>query len=76
MKKKNKKIKKKAQKKTLRKKKRSKIKSRRNKQLKSIDLQKVIGFKFQTLSKAYENFKKRREIEKSKQNKLKGSKKD
>ena len=85
MKRKNKKVKKKNQKKDLRKKKGLKTKSRQNRQLKSIDLQKVIGFKFQTLSKAYENFKKRREIEKSKQNKLKvrkekhklkGSKKD
>ena len=64
MKKKNKKVKKKKQKKDLRKKKESKTKSRQNRQLKSIDLQKVIGFKFQTLSTAYENFKKRREKEK------------
>ena len=54
------KIKKKVKKKNL-KKKRTKAKNKRNSQLKTVDLQKVIGFKFKSFSKAYENFKKKRE---------------
>ena len=70
-----KKIKKKARKKTLKKKK-SGAKNKQNSQLKTINLQKVIGFKFQALSKVYENFKKKREIEKSKQDKLESKKRE
>ena len=57
MKKKNKK-KTKIKKKTL-KKKRIKVKSKRNGHDKSIDLSKIISFKFKKLSKAYENFTKK-----------------
>ena len=64
---------KKTRKKTL-KKKRSKKNNRQNKQPKAIDLQKVIGFKFQSLSKVYDNFRKKRETEKLKQDKLKSKK--
>ncbi len=62
-------IKKKTRKKAS-KKKRSKANSRKRNQRKTINLQQVMGFKFQTLSKAYENFKKKRETEKLKQNNL------
>ena len=48
-----KKIKKRTQKKTLKKKK-IKVSSGQNRQPKGLNLQKVIGFKFQTLSKVYE----------------------
>ena len=47
-----KKIKKKASRK-----KRIKAKRRKNRHNKSLDLQKIIDFKFHTISKAYENFK-------------------
>ena len=64
------KIKKKVKKKNL-KKKRTKARNKRNSQLKTVNLQKVIGFKFKSFSKVYENFKKKRGTEKSKQEKLK-----
>ena len=64
MKRKSKKIKKEKQKKTLKKKKRSKDARKRNSQSNAIDLQKVVSFKFQTLGKVYENFKKKRKTEK------------
>ena len=53
-----KKIKKKTQRKAL-KKKRSKINGRQNKRPKTMNLQKVMGFKFQTFAKAYDDFKKK-----------------
>ena len=62
---------KKKQKKTLRKKKKSKAARKRNSQSNAIDLQKVVSFKFQTLGKVYENFKKKRKIEKVREEKLK-----
>ena len=58
----------KIKKKTL-KKKRIRTKSKRNGHDKTIDLSKIISFKFQKLSKAYENFTKKREKEKIKQDK-------
>ena len=61
MKKKNKK---KVKKKTLKKKK-IRANSKRNGQAKSMDLQKIIGFKFQTLSKVYKNFTNKRKKEHS-----------
>ena len=61
--------KKKIRKKTSKKRK-VKANSRRSSYGKTVDLQKVISFKFQTISKAYENFKKKRGIEKLKQEKL------
>ena len=70
-----KKTKKRTRKKTLKKKK-VKISSRQNNRPKGLNLQKVIGFKFQTLSKAYENFKKQRETQKSKQDKFKSKKRE
>ena len=54
-----KKIRKKTKKKNL-KKRRIKVKSKRNGHDKSIDLQKIISFKFQKLSKAYGNFTKKK----------------
>ena len=65
-----KKIKKKTQRKAL-KKKRSKINGRQNKRPKTMNLQKVMGFKFQTFVKAYDDFKKKLKTKKSKQDKLK-----
>ena len=56
MKKKNRK---KIKKKTSRKR-RIKAKRRRNGHDKSVDLQKIIGLKFQKISKAYEDFKEKR----------------
>ena len=53
------------------KKKRRRINSKKKSYNKAIDLQKVMAVKFQTLTKVYENFKKKREIEKLKREKLK-----
>jgi len=69
MKKKNKK-KTKIKKKTL-KKKRIKVKSKRNGHDKTIDLSKIISFKFEKIGKAFDNFTKKREREKVKQDKIK-----
>ena len=63
-------MKKKRKKKILRRKK-IKTKIKINKRYKSTDLQKIMGLKFQKLSKAYKDFKKKREAEKLKQKKLK-----
>ena len=52
-------------------KRRIKAKKRKNGHDKSVDLQKIINFKFQTLSKVYENFKEKRKKEKIKKDKLK-----
>ena len=51
-----KKNKKKIKKKTLKKKRRIKANSRKASRNESVDLQKIVGFKFQSLNKAYENF--------------------
>ena len=70
MKKRNKKkTKKKTQRKAL-KKKRVRANSRLKKQPRTINLQKIVGFKLQTLNKVYESFKKKQEKEKVKQDKL------
>ena len=53
------------------KKRKIKAKYKRNNHNKSMDLGKVIGFKFKTLNKAYENFVTRRKKEKEKQVKIK-----
>ena len=74
MKRKNKKTKKKIKKKTQKKalkKKRSKTNSRQNKRPIAPNLQKVIDFKFRKIFKVYDDFQKKRKIEKSKQDKLK-----
>ena len=63
--------KKKKIKKRIPKKRKIKVISRRNGQDKSIDLQKIIGSQFQTLSKTYEKFKAKRKKEKEKEEKLK-----
>ena len=57
MKKKNRKINKRSQKKA-RKNKKNKVARKRHNKPRAINLQKSVGFKFQMLSKAYENFKK------------------
>ena len=43
--------------------------NRQNKRTKAIDLQKVMGFKFQSLSKVYDNYRRKRETEKLKKDK-------
>ena len=60
---------KKKQRKTL-KKKRSKARNRRNKRPRAMNLQQILGFKFKTFIKTYEDFKKKRKTEKSKLDKL------
>ena len=47
-------------KKKISRKRRIKAKKRKNGHDKSVDLQKIVSFKFQTLSKVYENFKEKR----------------
>ena len=64
-------MKRKHKKKVSKKKRRIKNKIRINKRKKSVDLQEIIGLKFQKLSKAYKNFRKKREKEKLKEKKLK-----
>ena len=66
-----KKSKKKIKKKTLKKKRRIKANSRKASRNESVDLQKIVGFKFQALNKAYENFKIKRRKEREKQEKSK-----
>ena len=66
-----KKSKNKIKKKTLKKKRRIKANSGKTSRNKSMDLQKIVGFKFQTLNKAYENFKTKRRKEREKQEKSK-----
>ena len=58
-------------KKKISRKRRIKAKKIKNGHDKSVDLQKIINFKFQTLSKVYEDFKEKRKKEKIKQDKLK-----
>ena len=60
-----KKAKKKSKKKTIKKRK-TKTYSKKNGYGTSIDLQKVVDFKFQTLGKIYQNFTKNRKKEKEK----------
>ena len=53
------------------KKRRIKVHGKKNSHDKSMDLQKIMGFKFQTFSKVYKNFTEKRKKEKIKQEKLK-----
>ena len=62
-----KKSKKKIKRKALKRKRRIKANSRKASRNGSVDLQKIVGFKFQSLNKAYENFKTKRRKEREKQ---------
>ena len=63
--------KRKIKKKALKRKRKTGTNSKRDGYDKSIDLQKIVSFKFQALNKAYENFWQKREKEKEKQEELK-----